>query len=634
MTTIAAGAIDTYIFGDNLTVLSVRPSPLGRLQVTVLRNGIVVFGDNVTTPRTIGPFRTGDIVKLAAITGPTDYETVTSSNGVVVVNAAEKFGIVGNTGVDMTSRLSTALNAAFNEGYELLLPYGDINISGEIVVSASQAQTYTVLGATPNWRKPVAVRGYGPLATNIIQNQAGARHFYYLPTSGNIAHARFSDFCLSNATPSYTNINQAGIQIGGGAVDLVGENITLHNVSGRGLYSVLRVDDLTGLTVSGSFQNGLFRYYCEGGYNSDFFHFSNFESSFDHPQDVVCSSSTGTTISGINAAITAYIYPGMGITGQGIPADTTILTVGVTSLTTSNAVTAVTSFSTHLGTMLSLLGNDGTAYSGSGFATVANAANYFNKTRASNPNVITFEKVLFNRAQNLVEDYGNAYNLAIKQCYMERPQSIALLGTNSTGANSGIAIDGIMVSQPQTLRQPLIKIQAQEPRGYIRNVVTDGTPNNTRTVYMPNLSSNTNSSNLAIENCFGQAEAANSPPMNIQQPVRFGGNQCTGQYTFAGTANPTMDWIGVRRMIVTAPGGNVGIQNPGSVYPADNQEIEIVVVADGAITVAYAPAWVNADGSAISTSAAASGAGKVYVARFIKVQGAARMKLINAPAWG
>jgi hypothetical protein len=492
-----------------------------------------------------------------------------------------RFGVAAGL-KDMTVQLQDALNAAFYEGWNLQLPYGDVNVSGLADITAPQGtQLYNTYQGPVNWRKPVGIRGYGPLASRIVQNSPGVGIARYFPESGNFAQGVFKDFSLVNTNPDYSNTGQFGIQIGGGSDDCVSENHRFENVSGIGLYAVIRMDDCTGALFTGSAQNQSFKYYAEGGYNSDQWTFRDFYMSHDHPQNVSCTSSTGTTISGISATVMPYLFVGGSVVGNGIPADTLITAKGATSITVSNSVTAVTSFSFKLGTLLSLLSTNGTVYGGSGWAAIANAANYFNKTRASNPNLITFDSVLWNRAEGLIEDYGSAYSVNIRGIYMEGAKRIAKFAGSGL---KGLSVQGIILSQPESMYQPMIEIASGTPEGYIRSISTDGTPNTTTTVSLPGAFASSEWGQFEVTDCIGNVVTAGGPALSASgRTVLLGsarnGSAVLSYSTADGDAN--FDGLGVDRIEVTLTQSGRTLNGPNSVQAPQGRWIEMLFIQDG-----------------------------------------------------
>lgn len=520
------------------------------------------------------------------------------SNPANIVDASY-FGVAAGT-ADMTSQLETALNAAFYENLQILLPYGDINISGQMTVTAPQgSQTYPTYVGNLNWRKPVGILGYGPLSTRIIQNQSGVGIVKYLPTSGNFAHGWFKDFALVNLNEDYTNTGQFGIQIGGGSNDCVSENHYFHNVSGIGQYAVIRLDDCTGALFTGSFQNQHMKYYAEGGYNSDQWTFRDFYASHDHPTNVSCSSSTGTTISGISAAVTPYLFVGGSVVGNGIPADTTIVSKTSTTITVSNSVTSVTSFSYKLGTLLSLLSTNGSVYGGSGWAAIANAANYFNKTRASNANLITFNSVLWNRGEGLVEDYSSVYALGVDGLYMESPKRVArFFGTGL----QALDMRRIMLSQPENIRQPIIQIDSSVPRGRISDITTDGTPGTNTTVNIPNCFSSSEWGIFQVENIPGEVVTGGGPALPASGKRIVLGSSINGNavlsYT-ASTGDANFDGLGIDVVEVTLNQSGRTINGPNSVQTTQNRSLDFLFIQDstGGRTITLSSKYRKPDGT-------------------------------------
>lgn len=545
---------------------------------------------------TFGPFGQDESVSAFAMTNA-EYSILRSTSGATptltdseaqyfresaVRSVPASFFGVQPGPVDMTTQLERALNAAFYEGWELTLPYGDVNISGLMAVTAPQgSQTYPTYVGSVNWRKPVGVRGFGPLASRIVQNQAGVGIARYFPTSGNFAHGVFQDFSLVNVNEDYTNTGQFGIQIGGGTADCVSENHRFINVSGVGQYAVIRMDDCTGALFTGSAQNQHFKYYAEGGYNSDQWTFRDFYMSHDHPTNVACTSSTGTTISGISSAVMPYLFIGGSIVGAGIPADTTIVSKGTTSIGVSNSVTAVTSFAFKLGTLLSLLSTNGSVYGGSGWAAIANAANYANKTRASNPNLITFDSVLWNRAEGLIEDYGSAYSVNIRGVYMEAPKRIGVFA--GTGLK-GLDLRNLFLSQPESMRQPMIEIASGTPEGCIRSISTDGVPNTTTVVNMPNASAASEWGEFEISNVPGNVVTGGGPVLSASNRTVMLGSARNGSAVLAYTTasgDANFDGLGIDRIEVTLTQSGRTINGPNSVQTVQGRTLDLLLIQDG-----------------------------------------------------
>lgn len=500
-----------------------------------------------------------------------------------VIDASSYFGIVANTGQDMAARVETAINSQLGYGVTILLPAGIIDLSRQVNGTLGKRLQFTTSAGVNTYNYFPKLQGRGASITTFLQHAASTRHFYYFPSSGNIAYPQFDGFTLENANYSLTDINQAGIQIGGGAVDCVVVGVFANNVEGKGVYAVFRTDDCTGQTFAGVLFANQARYYLESGYNSDETFFNSLQSSFDAPINVACTLTTGVTLTGISALVIPYIKAGMAITGAGVQADTRIIAVDVPgqNITVDKAVTACNLFDCHLGIMASILRCDGVSYSGSGFATVANAANYANKTRASTPNVITFSQCLWNRGEALIDAPTPIYNLEVSQCYIERPQRVMRLGINAAGGDQGFKIDGVFHSQSSSIRQTPYEINGQEPRGYVKNLVfeVDITP---AAVTLPNVVGG--SVNFEVANVQGAVIGTNIKSMGATGSVQIG-NAIPGNGTYqhdAANGNYFSTWVGFDRFIINlnqvtaGAGGAIGIGNP-VVFPAVGKVIWIEI---------------------------------------------------------
>jgi hypothetical protein len=276
------------------------------------------------------------------------------------------------------------------------------------------------------------------------------------------------------------------------------------------------------------------------------------------------------------------MYPGGSIVGAGVPADTTVVSRPTsTSITVSNSVTAVTSISYKLGTLLSLLGTNGSAYTGSGWAAIANAGSYFNRTRASNPNLVTFDSVLWNRCEGLLEDYGSAYAVGVTGLYMEAPKRIArFFGTGL----QALDIRRVILSQPESMRQPMIQIDSATPRGYIGNISTDGVPNTTTAVALPNANAASEWGIFEVENVVGDVTTGGGPALSaagrlVRLGTSLGGNAVLAYNTAGGDAN--FDGLGVDRVEVTLERSGRTIAGPNSVQAAQGRWLEILLIQDG-----------------------------------------------------
>lgn len=599
------------------SILSVAVTVGAGAIVQRLYGGAQVESVQVSTIRHFGPYRHDMTFRVSCLPGA-EAEVLERQDTDAInptVREASYYGIRAGTS-DMTRNMEIGLNAAHYDSVSIIMPYEDVNISGEVVVTApNNSQTYATSAGIVNWRKPAGITAYGPLSSRIVQNQAGVGGVKYLPTTGNIAHAGVSNVCAVNVNEDYTDARQFGFQFGGGPNDCVSEGIRLHNVTGIGVYSVVRVDDCTGLFVTGTSQNGRFKYYVEAGYNADQFSFRDFLHSHDHPVNVSCTSSTGTTISGISAAVMPFLLKGASITGAGVPADTTIIGKGDTSITVSPAVTSVTSFTQHLGTLLSLLGTTGSAYTGSGWAAIANAAGYYNKTRASNPNCIVFDNVLFNRAEGLVEDYGSSYALGVNVLYMEKPKKLM------TFAGAGLKqldIDRIVVSQPESLRQPMITIASSVPQGTIRNCGTDGSPNTSIFVSAPNMNSNTEFGPFEVIGCTSLGGVlTGGGPLLRGTHIRLGTKQ-NGTVSYAvSTADGDInfDGMGVDEVEITLERSGRGVPGPNSVQIPVGREIGFTFIQSGSgnYTINLGAQYVKPDGTGWGTLTGGATGTRAYI---------------------
>ena len=74
MTTVTGGTTAAYTFPASQTVLFTL-DPSERAIVAVTRSGLVIFGSNVSTNSTIGPFLTGDVMSITALTADVVYTT-------------------------------------------------------------------------------------------------------------------------------------------------------------------------------------------------------------------------------------------------------------------------------------------------------------------------------------------------------------------------------------------------------------------------------------------------------------------------------------------------------------------------------------------------------------------------------
>lgn len=529
-------------------------------------------------------------------------QAVPTAIPVAMLRPASYFGVYAGT-QDMTVQMTTACNAALNEGWEIQLPYGDVNISGTINVTAPQAQLVSTYLGNANWARPVGLRGFDPLKSRIVQNSANTLSMYYFPTSGNMARGRFTDFSFVAATPSYTNVNNAGIQIGGGTTNCVSDEFEFTNVGGDGLYCVVRLDDCTGVTFSGNFEGMRFKYYSESGYNADKHTFRRFYHSTDNPINIAYSGVSGSQLTGVSASVTPFVYVGMGATGPNIPADTTVTAVGSTTVTLSNAPSAgASTVDFHLGIICSLLlSNNGGLYSGSGFATVLNNLGAFNRNRSSNPNVVIFNDMVVNRAQRMLEDYAATYCCSMRGIYMERPQNFA----NFTGTGlQALDIDGIFFSQPSTMRQPIINITAATPQGRIANMRTDGTPVTTTAVNAPNIISSSEFGSFIVENMPSPAVnviTGGGPTLSaLARKITLGTKESgtgTLEYdTAAGDLN--FDALGVDtvRVLVNTTGRT--INGPNSVQVPEDRNITFLFMSNNAgATIALATKYKKSDGT-------------------------------------
>ena len=426
---------------------------------------------------------------------------------------------------------------------------------------------------------------------------------YYRPTNSVIARAQFSDFRLRNAQPSYTNVNQAGIQLGGLAgTDIIVDSVFFSSVVGEGLYSVVRVDDCTGLYITGSGQNGRFKYYVEGGYNSDQFKIFDYNMSYDAPQDVSCANTSGSNIlSSISTLVTQHLAAGMSVTGVGIPSGATIATVNSTSVVLSTNTTAnVTSFCTHLGTLVSLLGTNGSSYTGSGFATVANAANYSNKTRGSNPNTIIFDNVLFNRGEGLIEDYGSSYGVSMYNVYMERTKKVAtFLGAGL----KGLDINNVFLSQPQTIREAYITIASPVPQGKISNITTDGALNTTVGISLPNVTARSEWGPFEVNSAPGLVATGAGPQLAAQARKVLLGTMENGTALWTYTASDgdaNFDGLGVDIIEAVLNQSGRTLIGPNSVHIPNYRRLRLVLIQDGTggRTFSLGANYLKADGTA------------------------------------
>lgn len=73
MTTVAAGGADTYTFPETQTV-TVTLAPNERAHVEIRRAGAVVYGEVISSSKTIGPFAVADVMRITANGAAIDYQ--------------------------------------------------------------------------------------------------------------------------------------------------------------------------------------------------------------------------------------------------------------------------------------------------------------------------------------------------------------------------------------------------------------------------------------------------------------------------------------------------------------------------------------------------------------------------------